>query len=67
MAEKKKQSKPKLGATAKLEGVVSARYSRNHSIKETIPADVTRAKTGAWLDLISPFTEWAGLKGDELR
>jgi hypothetical protein len=28
---------------------------------------VTRAKAGAWLDFISPITEWAGLKGDQLR
>lgn len=31
------------------------------------PEDVTRAKSNAWLDLISPVTEWAGLKGDQLR
>jgi hypothetical protein len=40
---------------------------RKKKIMEVIPPDVTRAKTGAWLDLISPLTEWAGLKGDELR
>lgn len=34
---------------------------------ENIPEDVSRAKASAWLDLISPLTEWAGLKGDELR
>lgn len=28
---------------------------------------MTRARSGAWLDLISPLTEWAGLKGDALR
>jgi hypothetical protein len=40
-----------------------------HSVKKTIiqPDDVTRAKASAWLDLIKPVTEWAGLKGDALE
>src|SRR5262245_44976769 len=54
-------------ATAKLEAVAKATYSRKRTTTEVIPPDVTRAKTGAWLDLISPITEWAGLKGDALR
>src|SRR6266567_3089259 len=41
--------------------------ARNHRNTQQVPADVTRAKAGAWLDLISPLTEWAGLKGDALR
>ncbi len=44
-----------------------ASYARKKTTTEKIPPDVTRAKTGAWLDLISPLTEWAGLKGDALR
>jgi hypothetical protein len=54
-------------ATAKFEAIAKASYQRKKTITEVIPADVTRAKTGRWLDLISPITEWAGLKGDALR
>jgi hypothetical protein len=54
-------------ATAKLEAVARASYQRKKVITEAIPPDVTRAKAGAWLDLISPITEWAGLRGDKLR
>jgi len=54
-------------ATAKLEAVAKATYSRNRTITEVIPPDVTRAKNGAWLDLFSPITQWAGLKGDALQ
>lgn len=66
---KKKSTKPsiKAEATAKAELVAKATYQRKHSITEVIPPDVTRAKASAWLDLISPITEWAGLKGDALR
>jgi hypothetical protein len=32
-----------------------------------VPEDVTRANAGAWLDLISPITQWAGLRDDALR
>ena len=62
-----KKSSPRLGATAKIEASARASYSRKKTTTEIIPPDVTRAKTGAWLDLISPLTEWAGLKGDQLR
>lgn len=51
----------------KVEAVAKATYKRERNITETVPPDVTRAKASAWLDLISPVTEWAGLKGDELR
>jgi Abortive infection alpha len=54
-------------ADAKIEAIAKASYERKRTITEVIPPDVTRAKAGAWLDLISPFTEWAGLRGDELR
>jgi hypothetical protein len=66
---KEKSAKPstKAEATAKVELVAKAVYQRKHSTTEVIPPDVTRAKTGAWLDLISPMTEWAGLKGDQIR
>jgi hypothetical protein len=56
-----------LSASAKIAAIAKASYARKKTTTETIPPDVTRAKTGAWLDLISPLTEWAGLKGDELR
>jgi hypothetical protein len=35
-------------------------------IIERIPDDVVRAKNDAWLTILSPFTEWAGLIGDKL-
>lgn len=54
-------------ASAKAEAVVKASYQRKRITTEIIPPDVTRAKAGAWLTLISPITEWAGLKGDALR
>jgi hypothetical protein len=66
---KKRSTKPsiKAEATAKAELTAKATYQRKHTTTEIVPPDVTRAKAGAWLDLISPITEWAGLKGDELR
>ncbi|QOZ52665.1 DUF2442 domain-containing protein [Bradyrhizobium sp. CCBAU 53338] len=66
---KKKPSRAKLQATAsaKAEVVAKASYERKRVTTEVIPPDVTRARTSAWLDLVSPLTEWAGLKGDELR
>jgi hypothetical protein len=54
-------------ASAKLQAVAKASYQRKRTTTEVIPPDVTRAKAGAWLDLISPWTEWAGLKGDQIR
>lgn len=45
----------------------TASYKRKKTTTEIIPPDVTRAKAGRWLDLISPITEWAGLRGDALR
>ena len=62
---------PKSTMTAKAvlsaKAVASAKFTRKRIIQESVPADVTRAKATARLDLISPLTEWAGLKGDELR
>ena len=63
----RKKRSAKIGATAKIEAVAKASYARKKTTTEIIPPDVTRAKTSAWLDLISPLTEWAGLKGDRLR
>jgi hypothetical protein len=59
----------KLGATAIVKAEASAKisYKRTKATTEVIPPDVTRAKSARWLDLISPITEWAGLKGDALR
>jgi hypothetical protein len=68
MAKKRKPlSKLKAEATAKAEIVAKATYQRKHSTTEVVPPDVTRAKAGAWLNLISPITEWAGLRGDALK
>jgi hypothetical protein len=64
---RKKTNAPDTSASVKLEATAKASYVRKKKIMEVVPPDVTRAKTGAWLDLISPLTEWAGLKGDELR
>jgi hypothetical protein len=60
-------AKVKAVATAKLEAVAKATYSRKRTTTEVIPSDVTRARNGAWLDLFSPITQWAGLKGDALQ
>src|SRR5580704_17210450 len=54
-------------ATAKVEAVAKATYQRKKTTTEVVPPDVTRAKAGAWLTLLSPITEWAGLKGDALK
>lgn len=51
-------------ATAEI--TASAKYEVQKKITEHIPADVTRAKASAWLTLLSPITQWAGLKGDQL-
>jgi Abortive infection alpha len=58
-----KRGHVQLTAEAKL----AATYAVRKNIKEVIPSDVTRAKVASWLDLISPLTERAGLKGDQLR
>ncbi|MCW5715405.1 MAG: DUF4393 domain-containing protein [Bauldia sp.] len=64
-SERRPQTPISLSASAGVEA--SARYVRERKTTEVIPPDVTRAKSRAWLDLISPITEWAGLKGDKLR
>jgi abortive infection alpha-like protein len=68
MGRKRQQSTSnafaKVEASAKVGA--SAKYVVKRTIKQIIPEDVTRAKAGAWLTLISPITQWAGLKADEL-
>jgi hypothetical protein len=66
---RKKATAPKIKAEAiaKAEFIAKATYQRKHSTTAVVPPDVTRAKAGAWLNLISPITEWAGLKGDALN
>jgi len=54
-------------AIARVEAVAKASYQRKRTTTEIIPPDVSRAKAGAWLTLLSPITEWAGLKGDALN
>jgi hypothetical protein len=44
----------------------SAKYEIKRSTIERVPEDVIRAKSGAWLTTLSPFTQWAGLIGDKL-
>jgi hypothetical protein len=61
------RSPPIASANANLEVVAKITYERKRTTSEVVPEDVTRARAGAWLDLLSPVTEWAGLKGDELR
>ena len=65
----KRVAKPVVTARAKanVEAVAKVAYIRKRTTSEVIPPDVTRARATAWLDLISPLTEWAGLKGDALR
>jgi hypothetical protein len=53
-----------LEASAKMAAI--AKYEVKKTVHEIIPEDVTRAKAGAWLTLISPINQWAGLKGDAL-
>jgi hypothetical protein len=62
-----KEKRLKVSANAKVEASAKATYQRKRITTEIIPPDVSRAKAGAWLDLISPLTEWAGLKGNEIR
>lgn len=49
------------------EGLLNVNVGYSVEKKIVQPDDVTRAKSTAWLDLISPMTEWAGLKGDALK
>ena len=46
---------------------IKVSYERKTDVTIEQPEDVTRAKAFAWLDVISPITQWAGLKGDTLR
>jgi len=55
----------KIQAKANIEA--TAKYSVKKTVTQRIPDDVTRARASAWLTILSPITEWAGLKGDELR
>lgn len=60
---------PEAPISAKVEAIAKATYARmtTWNINETIPEDVTRAQASAWLDAISPVTEWLGMRGDILR
>jgi hypothetical protein len=64
---KKSRFKAQAKAIAKIEASAKASYLRKKVITEIIPPDVSRTKASAWLTLISPITEWAGLKGDALK
>jgi hypothetical protein len=66
MVKERKGTGPvKIEAVAKAN--IGATYSVTKKVTEVVPEDVTRAKATSWLDLISPLTEWAGLRGDQLR
>lgn len=45
----------------------TAKFEVKKNVTQNVPEDVTRATSGAWLDLISPLTHWAGLRGDQLE
>jgi hypothetical protein len=49
------------GAGLKIDVGATASYEISKKVTQEIPEDVTRARSWAWLDLISPLTEWAGL------
>jgi hypothetical protein len=66
MVKRKAPSSVKAEATAKAEVVAKATY-QSILRRRSFPPDVTRVKAGAWLDLISPITEWVDLKGDALN
>ena len=53
-----------IGASAKVEA--TAKYEVKKTVHEVIPEDVTRAKACTWLTILSPITQWAGMKGDEI-
>jgi hypothetical protein len=46
---------------------INVSINKSKEVVELVPEDASRAKVHAWLDIISPITEWAGLKGDALR
>jgi hypothetical protein len=58
---------PKVEVSAKAHATAKVSFERKKLITENVPEDVSRAKAGAWLTLLSPITEWAGLKGDALN
>jgi hypothetical protein len=64
----KKDGSPRKTSTkvsASVLGVGKATYERKKS--EAVTDLVQQEKASRWLDLISPITEWAGLKGDALK
>lgn len=67
MSKSKTKGSIRVEGSAKAEAIAKATFERKKTITEIVPPDVIRAKAGRWLDLISPITEWAGLKGDALR
>jgi Abortive infection alpha len=67
MAKERKRPISALKIEASARASVGANYSITKKVTEIIPEDVTRATAASWLDMISPLTEWAGLKGDQLR
>jgi hypothetical protein len=67
MVKKRKPSSGIMKIEASAKANVAAIYNVSKKVTEVIPEDVTRAKANSWLDLISPLTEWTGLKGDQIR
>jgi hypothetical protein len=62
----KRDLRPKVNIEASAKVGATAKYEVKKTVREVIPEDVTRAKAGAWLTIISPITQWAGLKADQL-
>jgi len=63
---KRSSNEPPVTARATAEFAAGAKYEVKKKITAHVPEDVTRAKANAWLTLISPITQWAGLRGDQL-
>lgn len=69
MAKKPKRSDegPQIGASARIDVSAAAKYEIRKQISQVVPEDVTRARSGAVLDAISPITEWLAFQGDRMR
>ncbi|MEG6509782.1 hypothetical protein V6C03_12480 [Methyloligella sp. 2.7D] len=64
-ADKASEVRAQVGAIAKAEARAS--YERRTEVSIDVPPDVTRAKSQAFLDAISPITHSLGLAGDYLE
>lgn len=69
MPKSPRRSAPQASVSVKAHATAraAATYERKVSVTKDIPTDVIRRQSNAFIDLISPITEWAGLRGDRLR